>query len=123
MEGTAEGFEVSYFDISPLGHDTPVVRPCALVQLPVDPPQRAVINTDGVIDATVPAGWGTRASRVLTSAQRGLRIKTAPLAILVESIRAPSDVVGRMALVLARVVGYIADRAFDGTSMRIGARS
>jgi len=104
MEGTEEGFEVSYFDISPLGRDTTVVRPCAIVQLPVNPPQRAVISTDGVIDATVLAGWGTRASRVLTSAQGGLRIKTAQLAILVESTRAPSDAVSRVALALARAI-------------------
>jgi len=75
-----------------------------LVQLPVDPPQRAVINTDGVIDATVLASWGPRASRVLTSAQGGLRVETAPRAILVESTRARSDAVGRVALALARAI-------------------
>lgn len=94
MEGHDEGFEVSYFSAhrprrAGDNSDAPTVLgnagsrrdvPHAIVQLPVDPPQRRYVAADaaaGVID-----GWGSRASKVLSDA-RGVVIETAPLALMV----------------------------------------
>lgn len=102
MEGTEEGFEVAYFEVS-VSRETRIVRPCALVQLPVDPPRPYDLHAEGPADPTRLAGWGPRAAAVLASAY-GVRIQTAPLAILVQSTRAPSDVVSRVALALAKAL-------------------
>lgn len=99
MEGREDGFEVSYFRGRLSGDRRDV--PHALVQLPVDPPQRRYVARDtsgGLVD-----GWGPRAAHVLSGA-RGLVVETAPLALLVHSDGARSDDVGRVALALAKAV-------------------
>ncbi len=102
MEGTDDGFSVAYFEVT-VGRQSPVVRPCALVQLPVDPPRPFAVDAEGPPDPTVMAGWGPKAIAVLSTAY-GVRVETAPLALLVRSTRAPSDAVARVALALARAV-------------------
>ena len=99
MEGLEDGFEVSYFR----GHLSEQRRdvPHALVQLPVDPPQRRDVA------AATPDGpthdWGLRAAHVLSEAS-GVVVETAPLALMVHSSGAPAEVVGRVALALAKAV-------------------
>ncbi len=107
MEGTEDGFPVAYFEVT-VGRETRIVRPCALVQVPVDPPRPYAVDAEGPVDPTLLAGWGPRAAAVLSSAY-GVRIRTAPLAILVQSTRAPSDTVSRVALALAHAL--VADDA------------
>lgn len=102
MEGTEEGFDVAYFDV-PVGHEAPVVRPCALVQVPVEPPRPFALNAEGASDPAILAGWGPAAAAVL-SAAHGVRIETASRALLVRSIRASAETVGRVALGLARAL-------------------
>jgi hypothetical protein len=105
MEGHDEGFEVSYFSAYQpryVGND-PDNRdvPHAIVQLPVDPPQRRHVATDGAADPI--AGWGPRATQVLGEAP-GVVVETAPLALMVSSTGASAVNVGRIALALAKAV-------------------
>lgn len=99
MEGQEDGFEVSYFR----GHLSRYRQnvPHALVQLPVDPPQRRFMS------AAVPGGpvdgWGPRAAQVLRES-RGLVVETAPLALMVHSTDASAEHVARLALALAKAV-------------------
>ena len=101
MEGLEEGLEVSYFHGGPISAQGRSDVPYALVQLPVDPPQRRDVAADTPGGPT--HGWGPRAARVLSEA-RGVVVETAPLALLVHSNSAPAEVVGRVALALAKAV-------------------
>jgi hypothetical protein len=104
MEGHDDGFEVSYFSAHLpryVGDAGSRDVPHALVQLPVDPPQRRYIAGDtapGVVD-----GWGPRATQVLAEAP-GVVVETAPLALMVSSTSASAVNVGRIALALAKAV-------------------
>jgi hypothetical protein len=101
MEGHDEGFEVSYFSAHLPRHAGDAGSrdvPHAIVQLPVDPPQRRHVATDGQID-----GWGPRATQVLGEAP-GVMVETAPLALMVSSTGASAVNVGRIALALAKAV-------------------
>ncbi len=104
MEGLEDGFEVSYFR----GHLSRGNRdvPHALVQLPVDPPQRRYVAAETPGGRS--HGWGPRAAHVLNEAS-GVVVETAPLALLVYSSGATSEDVGRVALALAKAVVEDAD--------------
>lgn len=99
MEGLEDGFEVSYFR----GHLSRGNRdvPHALVQLPVDPPQRRYVAAETPGGRS--HGWGPRAAHVLNEAS-GVVVETAPLALLVYSSGATPEDVGRVALALAKAV-------------------
>jgi hypothetical protein len=104
MEGHDEGFEVSYFSAHLpryVGDAGSRDVPHAIVQLPVDPPQRRHAATDGAAEPI--EGWGPRASQVLSDA-RGVIVETAPLALMVSSSGASAANVGRIALALAKAV-------------------
>jgi hypothetical protein len=104
MEGHDEGFEVSYFSaylpryVGDAGNRD---VPHAIVQLPVDPPQRRHVATDGAAEPI--DGWGPRATQVLREAP-GVMVETAPLALMVSSTGASAVNVGRIALALAKAV-------------------
>lgn len=102
MEGTEDGFDVAYFDID-VGRRSRVVRPCAIVQLGEDPPRVSLDTSRGRPPETALESWGPAARDVLAEAQ-GLRIETAPLAILVRSTGAPPEMVRRVALALATAI-------------------
>ena len=99
MEGQEDGFEVAYFR----GHLSKYKRdvPHALVQLPVDPPQRLYVAPEA--PGAPVDGWGPRATQVLSDA-RGVVVETAPLALMVFSNGASLEDVGRIALALAKAV-------------------
>jgi hypothetical protein len=105
MEGHDDGFEVSYFS----GHlprhmgDAGTRRdaPHAIVQLPVDPPQRRHVASDAPAEPI--DGWGPLATQVLSDA-RGVVVDTAPLALMVHSRGASAAEVSRVALALAKAV-------------------
>jgi hypothetical protein len=99
MEGLEDGFEVSYFR-GHLSEDRQDV-PHALIQLPVDPPQRRFMSA-AVAGGPV-QGWGPRAARVL-SESRGVVVETAPLALMVHATDASAEDVGRLVLALAKAV-------------------
>jgi len=105
MEGHDEGFEVSYFTAylpRYVGDAWKRDVPHAIVQLPVDPPQRRHIAQDGAAEPI--EGWGPRAKQVLSDA-RGVVVETAPLALMVASTTGGAAVnVGRVALALAKAV-------------------
>lgn len=107
MEGTEEGVEVAYFDVTE-GRRTRIVRPCALVQVAEDPPRVTLDTTHGRPSGAALEPWGAAARQVLAEVQ-GVRIETAPLAILVQSTGASADTVSRVALALAKAV--VADAA------------
>ncbi|MGD9903281.1 MAG: hypothetical protein AB7U83_07405 [Vicinamibacterales bacterium] len=104
MEGHDEGFEVAYFTACLprfVGDAWKRNVPHAIVQLPVDPPQRRHVASDGPAEPI--DGWGLRASQVLRDV-RGVVIETAPLALMVSSSGASAAEVGRVALALAKAV-------------------
>lgn len=108
MEGTEQGFEVAYFEVT-VGRRPPVVRPCAIVQLPDDPPRTRVDAVHGRPHASALSAWGPAARAVLAEVQN-VTIETAPLALLVRSTGAPSEAVSRTALALAKALGEDARR-------------
>ena len=105
MEGHDEGFEVAYFSghlpryVGDAGSRRDV--PHAIVQLPVDPPQRRHMAAAGPAEPI--EGWGPRATQLLSDA-RGVAVDTAPLALMVHSNGASAVQVGRFALALAKAV-------------------
>lgn len=94
LEGTDEGFQVSYFEVR---HEDGR-QPGALVQLPVEGPS---FEAEGGEDP--PAGVGPRTAEVL--GEIGPMVAQAqPFAVFVQSRGAPQQAVHRAALRLARAI-------------------
>ena len=92
-----EGFDVTCFML-PTGYSHRVDRPCALVELPVDPPRFEMAEA-----GAVPAGVGRATAEELRYLS-GVRAETAFHALLVQSIAAPAPTVQRAALRVAKAL-------------------
>jgi hypothetical protein len=97
MEGTEDGFEVAYFEVSQ-GRRHRQRWHCAIVLLPVDPPK-----FDGAEPPVAPAGMGPAAADVFQGLG-GVRVATAYYALMVRSTGAQQLSVHRAALRLAKAI-------------------
>lgn len=104
-----EGFMVTHF-VLPTGYNTRVDQPATLVELPVDPPHFTLRE-----GGAVPDGVGPAAAQELRYLS-GVRVATAPHALLVVSIGAQARTVQSTAMRLAKALVADATPASSGST-------